>query len=66
MVVTLQTRHGERCELEHRWYMRSAASLDEMRDGDTFAAEAVAPSEATTLERIVAFSGREIHGNTTN
>jgi uncharacterized protein (TIGR03086 family) len=38
----------------------------EMRDGDTFAAETVAPSEATTLERIVAFSGREIHSNTIN
>ena len=36
----------------------------EMRDGDTFAAETEAGPEATTLERIVAFSGREIHGNT--
>jgi hypothetical protein len=33
----------------------------EMRDGDTFAAETVAPPEVTTLERIVAFSGREVH-----
>ena len=36
----------------------------EMRDGDTFAAETEAGPEATALERIVAFSGREIHGNT--
>lgn len=31
----------------------------EMRDGDTFAAETVARPQATALERIVAFSGRE-------
>jgi len=35
----------------------------EMRDGDTFATEATAPSEATPLERIVAFSGREVHNS---
>ena len=34
-----------------------------MRDGDTFAAETVAPPEATPLERIVAFSGRQIMTN---
>jgi uncharacterized protein (TIGR03086 family) len=33
----------------------------EMRDGDTFAAETVAPPEATWLERTVAFSGRDLH-----
>ena len=38
----------------------------EMRDGDTFAAETEPGPEATPLERIVAFSGREIHGNTNN
>jgi uncharacterized protein (TIGR03086 family) len=32
----------------------------DMRDGDTFAAEADVPSSATPLERLVAFSGREI------
>ncbi len=36
----------------------------EMRDGDTFAAEAVAPLEATSLERTVAFSGRDLFGDT--
>ena len=32
----------------------------EMRDGDTFGAEVEAPPEASQLERIVAFSGRQI------
>ena len=32
----------------------------EMRDGDTFAAETEAPADATPLERLVAFSGRDI------
>jgi uncharacterized protein (TIGR03086 family) len=36
----------------------------EMRDGDLFAAETDAGSGATTLERIVAFSGRDIHSET--
>lgn len=35
-----------------------------MRDGDTFGNETAVPPDATPLERIVAFSGREIHGNT--
>lgn len=34
-----------------------------MRDGDTFAAETDAPPEATPLEGIVAFSGRQITTN---
>jgi hypothetical protein len=33
---------------------------------DTFAAETVALPDATTLERIVALSGRETHINTNN
>ena len=32
----------------------------EMRDGDTFGAESVAPTDATDLERVVAFSGRDV------
>jgi len=32
----------------------------EMRDGDTFADEASAPADASGLERLVAFSGRQI------
>ncbi len=32
----------------------------EMRDGDTFGAEVEAPPEASRLEQIVAFSGRQI------
>ena len=31
----------------------------EMRDGDTFAAEVDAPADASPLERLVAFSGRQ-------
>lgn len=31
-----------------------------MRDGDTFAAETAAPADATLLEQVVAFSGREV------
>jgi uncharacterized protein (TIGR03086 family) len=31
-----------------------------MRDGDTFAAEASAPPDASPLERLVAFSGRQL------
>jgi uncharacterized protein (TIGR03086 family) len=31
-----------------------------MRDGDTFAAEATPPADASALERVVAFSGRPI------
>jgi uncharacterized protein (TIGR03086 family) len=34
----------------------------EMRDGDTFAAEAPAPVDATPLERLVAFTGRILPG----
>jgi uncharacterized protein (TIGR03086 family) len=33
--------------------------VPEMRDGDTFAAETEAPPDASPLERLVAFSGRE-------
>jgi len=33
----------------------------QMRDGDTFAAETEAGPDATPLERLVAFSGRQIH-----
>jgi uncharacterized protein (TIGR03086 family) len=36
------------------------ALAPEMRDGDTFAAEAVAPGGATTLLGLVAFSGRAV------
>ncbi|MGH9274944.1 MAG: TIGR03086 family metal-binding protein [Acidimicrobiales bacterium] len=32
----------------------------EMRDGDTFAAETEAPPDASLLERLVAFSGRQL------
>jgi hypothetical protein len=31
-----------------------------MRDGDTFAAETEAPPDASRLDRLVAFSGRQI------
>ena len=34
----------------------------ELRDGDTFAAEAEAPSAATPLQRLIAFSGRTVRG----
>jgi uncharacterized protein (TIGR03086 family) len=34
-----------------------------MRDGDTFAAEASAPADASPLERLVAFSGRQLPTN---
>lgn len=34
--------------------------VPEMRDGDTFAAETEAPPEASLLERLVAFSGRQL------
>jgi uncharacterized protein (TIGR03086 family) len=37
----------------------------EMRDGDTFAAETAPGPDATVLERLVAFSGRDIRTNTT-
>lgn len=36
------------------------AIAPEMRDGDTFAAETPAPQDATTLLRLVAFSGRRV------
>ncbi len=36
------------------------AIAPEMRDGDTFAAETEAPLDATTLLRLVAFSGRPV------
>jgi len=36
------------------------ALAPEMRDGDTFAAEAEAPDDASTLLRLVAFSGRRV------
>lgn len=32
----------------------------EMRDGDTFAGETTAPADASGLERLVAFSGRQV------
>ena len=32
----------------------------EMRDGDTFAVETEAPADATPIERLVAFSGRQL------
>ena len=37
------------------------ALAPEMRDGDTFAAETDPPTDAGPLERLVAFSGRQIH-----
>ncbi len=40
-------------------FARQALKPD-MRDGDTFAAEATVSSDATPFERLVAFSGREI------
>lgn len=36
------------------------AIAPEMRDGDTFAAEVPAPAGASTLERLVAFTGRNV------
>jgi hypothetical protein len=36
------------------------ALTDGMRDGDTFAAAVDAPADSSTLERVVAFSGRPI------
>jgi uncharacterized protein (TIGR03086 family) len=35
------------------------AVAPEMRDGDTFAGEVQAPADASSLERLVAFSGRQ-------
>ena len=40
-------------------FARRALTPD-MRDGDTFAAEATHPAGADTLERLVAFSGRRV------
>ncbi len=40
-------------------FARTALS-PEMRDGDTFKAETLAPEDASTLERLVAFSGRSL------
>lgn len=40
-------------------FARRALTPD-MRDGDTFAAEAAAPAGASTLERLIAFSGRQV------
>ena len=37
-----------------------AALTPEMRDGDTFKEETVAPAGASTVERLVAFSGRTL------
>jgi uncharacterized protein (TIGR03086 family) len=34
--------------------------VPEMRDGDTFAAATDAPSDATPIQRLVAFSGRDL------
>jgi uncharacterized protein (TIGR03086 family) len=45
--------------LEVDTFARQALSPD-LRDGDTFAAETEAPAEAGPLERLVAFSGREL------
>ena len=42
------------------------ALTPEMRDGDTFATEADAPDEADPLERLVAFSGRQLPDKETN
>lgn len=38
----------------------------EMRDGDTFAAETEAPPEASPLEQLVAFSGRQLPSKETS
>jgi hypothetical protein len=38
----------------------------EMRDGDTFAAETEAPTDASPLERLVAFSGRRLPSERTS
>lgn len=40
-------------------FARQALTPD-MRDGDTFAAEATPPAGASTLERLIAFSGRQV------
>lgn len=40
--------------------------VPEMRDGDTFAAETQAPPEASPLERLVAFSGRQLRSRETS
>jgi uncharacterized protein (TIGR03086 family) len=40
-------------------FARQALTPD-MRDGDTFAAEATPPAGADTLERLIAFSGRRV------
>jgi uncharacterized protein (TIGR03086 family) len=36
------------------------AIADEMRDGDTFAAEVTAPADASPIERLAAFTGRAV------
>lgn len=36
------------------------AIADDLRDGDTFAAEAIAPAGATPIERLAAFTGRTV------
>ena len=46
--------------------LRSAGTHPEMRDGDTFATEADVPDQADPLERLVAFSGRQLPNNETN
>jgi uncharacterized protein (TIGR03086 family) len=43
-------------------FARGALS-DAMRDGDTFAAASAAPPDASTLERLVAFTGRQLMNN---
>lgn len=40
--------------------------VPEMRDGDTFAAETLAPPDASPLEQLVAFSGRQVPSKETS
>jgi hypothetical protein len=38
----------------------ASATLDPLRDGDTFAAAVAPPPGATPIERLVAFTGRQV------
>ena len=40
---------------------KAQALVPAMRDGETFAMETAAPADAGALERLVAFSGRQLN-----
>lgn len=40
------------------------ATLDPLRDGETFGAEVEPPADATPIERLVAYTGRHVNGGT--